>query len=127
LRVADLDGGVDGGVVSPVGGFPGEHIGMRLLGMADGEPRTEVLRVKCGGGVAGRLGSVGACSTMVAIFHVRQSSKNRCVIRSGRNVDCSVVSKRCEPPMASQGIGWLNNAAERGSGDLVDRIAHGNE
>jgi hypothetical protein len=65
--VADLDGGVEGGVVRPVGAFPGEHSGMCLLGTAVGVPLTDVFKVICGGGVAGRLGNVGTCSTIVAI------------------------------------------------------------
>ena len=113
-RVADLDGGVDGGVVNPVGGFPGGHIGMRLLGMADGEPRTEVLRVMCGGGVAGRrrqrrgLFNDGGHVSM----HVK-SSENRCVIKSGRNVDCSVSIQGANRRWPVKALAKINNARSR--------------
>lgn len=62
-------GGEAGGVSSPVAGLgPGEQMGMCLFGTAAGVPREEVFRVRCGGGVEVRVGSVGARATMVAII-----------------------------------------------------------
>lgn len=59
----------DCGLSKPVGlgAFPGEQTGICLLGIADGVPLIDVFKVMCGGGVVGRLGRAGACSTMVAM------------------------------------------------------------
>lgn len=74
-RVELLVGGEEGGVERPAdGALPGEHTGMCLLGIAAGVPRSEVLRVRCGGGVVGRLGIGGACSTMVAMNNAEKGS-----------------------------------------------------
>lgn len=80
-------GGDAGGVSSPVGCGPGEHSGMCLFGMAAGVPREDVLRVRCGGGVAVRVGIAGGLTMAVAILQ-------RCGLVAGEMVEGYGVERR---------------------------------
>jgi hypothetical protein len=72
------------------GARPGEHTGICLLGIGAGVPRTDALRVRCGGGVVGRLGIAGACSTIVAI---RRYPKNG-IENKRRQVYCCIRERQ---------------------------------
>lgn len=71
LDTPEFGGGDVGGVVRPTVTRPGEQCGMCLFGTAAGVPRTEVLSVRCGGGVEVLLGKAagGACSMIVAMLN----------------------------------------------------------